>query len=79
MRRWLFVGAGVLGLVLLGGFVSATVGHSASTAVCPDFGGNTTEPEHGAYERDMYADEDGTVHECPVGDGARMGGATVTT
>ena len=79
MKRWLFVGAVVIAVVLLGGIANSTTVHSAGEADCSGLESNTTVPEHGAHESDMYAEENGSSSDCPIDDGAQMGGATVAT
>jgi outer membrane murein-binding lipoprotein Lpp len=76
MKRWLFVGAVVIAVVLLGGIANSTTVHSAGETDCSGLESNTTVPEHGAQESDMYAEEDGAASDCPVDDGAQMGGTT---
>ena len=69
----MFAAAVVVTVVLLGGLASSTAIHSSGEADCSVLDSNTTEPEHGAHDSDMYVGEDGANRGCPVDDGARMG------
>lgn len=69
----MFAGAVVVTVVLLGGLASSPAIHSAGEADCSGLESDTTEPERGAHESDMYVGEDGEDRDCPVDDAARMG------
>jgi hypothetical protein len=75
MRRWLLAGAVVVAAVVLGAVAAAPALHSPGSTDCATLEGNSSEPEHGTHESDMYAETDGPYADCPVDDGAAMGAA----
>lgn len=75
--RWLLVAVVLAGFAALALVAAAPTLHSPG-ADCPALDENSSEPEHGTYESEMYADTNGTTAGCPIDDGAEMAGPQST-
>lgn len=75
MSRWIFVGAALVVLVLLGLLVGSPALHTAGDADCSALGDDAGEPTHATHESDMYAEDSNEYTDCPVDDAAAMGGS----
>lgn len=74
MSRWLFIGAAIVGLLLIGVLAGSSTIHGAGTADCSALQDDPGEPAHGSHESDMYAEADESYADCPIDDAAGMGG-----
>lgn len=72
MSRWIFVGAALVVLVLLGLLVGSPALYAAGDADCSALD-DAGEPTHATHEGDMYAGDDDGYTDCPVDDAAAMG------
>ncbi|WP_440771297.1 hypothetical protein [Natronorubrum sp. DTA28] len=75
MSRWVFVGAAVVGLLLLAALAGSPALHSAGDSECPGLEDATdgTEPASSPSEADMGDDNGDVYADCPINDGAEMG------